>query len=357
MPINDMERDPTNLSVYYAATDVGVFVSPNEGANWYNMNAMGLPNVHVNDLWVYSNGSTNYLYAGTFGRGVWRCFLSARSLTSLLVSKTAIWGGQSNTLTLKMNGSAPSGSVATLTDNSTNVSIPTSVTFPIGSTQVAFNAFTTNPAATLTVTVSANCWGSSVSNSFTLHHVPAFTYTCAANVYGGNTITATINMGAPNPIAATYTFSDTAAQISSPGSTTIAAGAQSRIVYLSTLAVGATVHATISCRLGSVVATSPVALQPRPDLQAVSCSPSSVVGGTSSTGTVTMNFAGAAGSQAVGLSDTSSIVTVPILVVVPTGASSANFNITTTTVRANYNVTINASLRGIVRTTVLNVHP
>jgi hypothetical protein len=351
-----MERDPTNLTVYYAATDVGIFVSPNEGANWYNMNAMGLPNVHVNDLWVYSNGGVSFLYAGTYGRAVWRCLLSTRNLTSVLINKPAIWGGQQNTITVKMNGSAPVGSVATLSDNSANVSIPTTITFPQGSTQVGFTAFTTNPTSTQTVTIQANCWGSTVSNSFTLHQIPAFTYTPeSANIYGGNRFNATIDMGAANPITAVYTFSDSAAQIASPASTSIAAGNQTRTVPLYSASVGSTLNATITARLANTTATSPVALQPRPDLSNLSLSPTSVVGGNGSTGTITMTIVGLGGPQNVTVSDTSAIVTTPSSVAV--SGLTQNFAISTNVVGASYNVTVKAQLRGITKTAVLNVHP
>lgn len=356
MPINDMERDPTNIGVYYAATDVGVFMSPNEGANWYNMNALGLPNVHVNDLWVYQNGGTTYLYAGTFGRGVWRCFLSARNLTQLLVAKTAIWGGQSNTFTAKLNGAAPPGTIVTLSDNSANVSIPTSVTMPVGATQVAFNAFTTNPPATQNVTVNASAWSTTQSASFTLHRIPAFTYTPSSNdVYGGNSFSATINMGAAVPIAATFTFSDSAAQISSPASTTIPVGGQTRVVTLNTSSVAAPVNATITARLANTTATSPVTLHPRPELSLLSLHPNIIQGGNPVTGRITMTVAGGAGSQSLRVTDSSSSVTTPSLVVVDPGAATEDFNITTAAVAANINVTVTASLRTVTRTATLQV--
>lgn len=357
LPVNDVERDTFNY-VYYAATDVGVFVSPDEGAHWYNMNAMGLPNVPVYDLWIYQSGGTSFLYAATFGRGIWRCLLSNRVPTALTINKPAIWGGQQNTLTFKLNGAAPSGTLVTLSDSSSSVSIPSSFEMPLGSTQYSFTAFTANPAATETVTVSARAWGTTISNSFTLHRIPAFTYTPQSpNIYGGNRFNATIDMLAPIPIGAVFTFSDNAVQVASPSATSIAAGGQTRTVALYTATVGATVNALISAKLANTTATSAVALQPRPDLLSVSVSPNSVVGGSSTTGTVTMNFAGAAGPQTVNTSDSSAIATTPPNVVVPGGATSQTFTINTNVVTASFNVTIKAQLRGITKAATLNVHP
>ncbi len=75
VPINAICRDPyTPETTWYVATDVGVFMTINAGGNWYNMTQpLGLPNVQVNSL--QANGTTGYLYAGTFGRGIWKIAL------------------------------------------------------------------------------------------------------------------------------------------------------------------------------------------------------------------------------------------------------------------------------------------
>lgn len=69
-PFNTVVRDPHHSGTFYAGSDLGVFMTTNSGTTWTNMNALGLPNVHVNQL-VISDDST-YLYAGTYGRGIWR---------------------------------------------------------------------------------------------------------------------------------------------------------------------------------------------------------------------------------------------------------------------------------------------
>lgn len=357
LPVNDVERDVFSY-VYYAATDVGVFVSPDEGAHWYNMNAMGLPNVPVYDLWIYNSGGTSFLYAATFGRGIWRCLLSDRHVTAVQIAKAAIWGGQQNTITVKLNGAAPSGTYVTLSDSSASVSIPTSFVMPLGTTQYTFTAFTVNPAATETVTVTAGAWGTYASNTFVLHHIPAFTYTPESpNVYGGNRFNATIDMLAAVPINAVFTFSDNAVQVASPASTSILAGNRTKTVPLYTATVASTVNAVITSRLANTTASSAVALQPRPDIAGLSLAPNSVVGGNPVTGTITMAFAGIGGSQTITTSDTSSLVTTPSSVIVPNGAITQTFSITTNTVTATYNVAVKARLRTITQTATLTVHP
>lgn len=69
-PINAVCFDPHNAGRWYVGTDIGVFMTSNSGASWTNLTYLGLPNVHVNALRVSKNKA--YIYAATFGRGIWR---------------------------------------------------------------------------------------------------------------------------------------------------------------------------------------------------------------------------------------------------------------------------------------------
>ncbi|MEQ1823823.1 MAG: hypothetical protein ABL949_15050 [Fimbriimonadaceae bacterium] len=348
------EYPSTDYGLYwYDGTNVGKFQAPPNGAWTWG----GLPwGVTDTDIKIIPGGYELWMTCPSRGIAVLKVLRPM--LTSILVAKPELWGGQQNTLTVKANRAAPANSVVTLSDNSSSVSIPTSVTIPTGSTQVGFTAFSFNPAATETVTVTATCWGSTSSSSFTLHHIPAFSYTPeSSNIYGGDRFNATINMGTPNPITAVYTFSDNSAQIASPISTSIAAGAQTRTVTLYTLAVATVENAQISARLANTTATSNVTLHPRPDLSTLAVSPVAVVGGNSATATITMSMVGNAGPQTITTGDSSAFVGSPGSVVVPNGALTQSYTVTTTSVQASINVTLRAQLRGISKTATLNVHP
>lgn len=357
VPVNDVAHDPFNNTIY-AATDVGVFVSPNLGVNWYNMNSLGLPNVRVNDLWVYSANGTNFLYAATDGRGVWRCFLSQRSITQVQIAKPKIYGGQQNTVTIKLNGSAPPGSVVVLSDTSPNVSVPSSVTIPQGSTQVTFNIFSTNPPTDQVETITAKAWGSTMTGSFMVYAVPDFTYTPQfPDIYGGDKFTATVDLGTEAPLVTVITFSDNSALIASPAAASIAEGARSKTVTLHTATVASTTSATITAKIANTSRTSAVTLQPRPDLASISVDPVSIKGGEGSVGRVALNFAGSGPMQIVNITDSSSVATSWNQVGVPTGSIDAYFPIRSTAVTATYNVTMKARLRNVSRTCVLTVTP
>lgn len=355
--VNDVEFDPYT-NVYYAATDVGVFVSPDAGLHWYNMNPLGLPNVPVNDLWVSSIGGQNWLYAATYGRGIWRCALSERYLTEVQIYKSAIYGGQQNTVTLKLNGAAPIGSIVALTDSSGSVSVPPSVMVPQGSTQHTFTIYTVDPPTDETVTINATLYKTTTTNSFTLYKVPPFTYTpTASDVYGGDRFNALIDLHMNAPLTTVFTFSDTAAEIASPASTSIALGGSTQTVALYTLPVATAVNATISARIANTMKSSNVTIHPKPVLATFGVSPGELRGGESATGTLSMEFAGMAGALTAYVSDTSTAVTVPPTVLVPSGSSSVQFQISSSPVTKSLAVTVKARIGAVSKTAVLIVKP
>jgi photosystem II stability/assembly factor-like uncharacterized protein len=67
VPALSIVVDPTNSSILYLATDIGVFLSLDGGANWDRENT-GFANVITNALAVQGN----FLYAFTHGRSAWR---------------------------------------------------------------------------------------------------------------------------------------------------------------------------------------------------------------------------------------------------------------------------------------------
>jgi thermitase len=96
----------------------------------------------------------------------------------------------------------------------------------------------------------------------------------------------------------------------------------------------------------------------QPSLSSLSLNPTSVVGGNSSTGTVTLTAPAPSGGFVVNLSSSNtSVATVPSSVTVPAGATSANFTVATNPVSSVRSVTITAAAGGITRTATLTVNP
>jgi hypothetical protein len=93
-------------------------------------------------------------------------------------------------------------------------------------------------------------------------------------------------------------------------------------------------------------------------LSAITVNPSSVVGGSGSTGTVTLSTAAPSGGAVVALtSSNTGVAVVPGSVSVAAGASSATFASTTSAVSASTPVTITAAHNGVTRTATLTVNP
>jgi hypothetical protein len=93
-------------------------------------------------------------------------------------------------------------------------------------------------------------------------------------------------------------------------------------------------------------------------LNTLSLNPSSVVGGNSSQGTVTLTAAAPSGGAVVTLSSSNtSAATVPASVTVAAGATSASFTVTTRSVTASTSVTVTATYGGATRTATLTVTP
>lgn len=71
IPVNCIVVDPTNPQRLYIGTDIGVFTSPDNGANWAVENN-GFANVPVEWLTIGQFGGAAHLFAFTRGRGAWR---------------------------------------------------------------------------------------------------------------------------------------------------------------------------------------------------------------------------------------------------------------------------------------------
>lgn len=73
-PVNNIKIDPELVNTYYIATDGGVFITTDGGAEWALM-AQGMPFSPVLDLNLHN--PTRTLLAATFGRSMWRINLAA----------------------------------------------------------------------------------------------------------------------------------------------------------------------------------------------------------------------------------------------------------------------------------------
>lgn len=175
--------------------------------------------------------------------------------------------------------------------------------------------------------------------------------------------TATLTAAAPSGGAVVTLSSSNTAVASVPASVTVAAGASSASFSVATSAVGANTSVTLTgtyngtSRTGTLTVTPVPPPPPAASLNSLTLNPSSVTGGGTSQGSVTLTSAAPTGGAVVSLSSNAAAATVPASVTVAAGASSATFTATTASVTASTAATISAVLAGVTRTATLTVNP
>ena len=175
-------------------------------------------------------------------------------------------------------------------------------------------------------------------------------------VAGGATSTGTVTLGVAAPTGGavvTLTSSNTA-DATVPASVTVAAGATTATFTVSTVSVTAATSATITATYNGISRTASLTVNPN-TVKSVSLSPTSVAGGASSTGTVTISSAAPAAGQVVLLSSSSSSATVPATVTVASGATTATFTVSTTAVTASTTATITSAIGSSSATASLTI--
>jgi photosystem II stability/assembly factor-like uncharacterized protein len=156
--------DPVHT--FYAGTDIGVFQTLDGGNTWQNAtNPLGLPNAQVNVLKPVPG--TRYLYAATYGRGMWRIKLNT-AILSLTLKPTSVVGGTQVTGTVTISDPAPvKGFPVTLASDTPNVAAPavTSLVVPYGQTTAQFVINTQWPLNPPTVTVNISASANNITRT------------------------------------------------------------------------------------------------------------------------------------------------------------------------------------------------
>src|SRR5262249_5916032 len=144
-----------------------------------------------------------------------------------------------------------------------------------------------------------------------------------------------------------------------PQIATVPAGSSSVSFPVTTNVVAATSPVTISVSWQTTTWSAPLTVNPVPiNLSSGSLAPNSVVGGSPSTGTVTLTAPAAAGGFVVTLSSSNTAAaTVPASVTVASGATTATFTVTSLAVASSTSVTITGVAAGVTQTAVLTVTP
>lgn len=280
-------------------------------------------------------------------------------LSAVSINPNAVIGGQSATGTLSLKSAAPKGGI-TVALNSSNscATVPATISIPAGASSATFGITTTAVTANVFDTITATQSGSSVVASLSVMTLPLNSLSLSPNsVVGGAASTGTVSLNYPalaGGISVNLNSSSTAATV--PSSITVPAGATSATFNVTTSGIGSAINVTITASQGTVTKTATLTINP-PLLTSVTVAPISVVGGVSATGSVTVNSVAPAGGLSVSLTSSNSNASVPSSVVIPAGATSAQFPITTNAVPNAITATISAILGGVTQTATLTVSP
>jgi len=179
-------------------------------------------------------------------------------------------------------------------------------------------------------------------------------------VVGGNGATGTVTLSAGAPAGgATISLGSASGAVSVPASAVVAQGATSATFAIATSVVSSTTSTTLSASYAGVTKTTTFTVTPAAiaaSLAALSLNRSSVVGGTSALGTVTLTSAAPSGGATVALTSSDpQLAAVPPSVVVSAGATSASFTVSSVAVKKNAGASITASYAGVTKSVTIKV--
>jgi uncharacterized repeat protein (TIGR03803 family) len=298
------------------------------------------------------------------------------TISSFTLNPTSVVGGNSSQGTVTLNSPAPSGGQAvTFTSSNAAASVTASIIIPAGSTSGTVTITTTQPAtspataiisagvttgsvdAALTITGGGNSGGTLSSLTFNPTSIP-----------NGGTTTGAVTLSAPagSGGAVVGLSVDNPSVLQVPGSVAVPAGATSATFQATAknLFVLSNTVVTVTATLGSSTAQSTVTVTTGIAVTSISMNPSSVTGGNSSTGTVTIASAAPSGGNAVLISLSQNPpctlpvnLPIPNPVTVPAGQSSVSFTVSTTSTTTSCTAPIFAQSGGATVSTNFTVKP
>jgi len=283
--------------------------------------------------------------------------VSPATIATLSMDPTTIPGGTTSTGTVNLSGNAPQGGiVVALTSNTTGVTLPKNLPISAGQSRGSFTVKTVTVSAEKVATITVNLGTNAKTATLTV--TPPVLMSLGLNpatVAGGASSGGMVTLGTPagtGGISVKLSTNSTSTIV--PPSVTVAAGNTQAAFAVKTVSVSTQKSATILASLNGAVKTAMLTITP-PVLASISVNPASVVGGTPSKGTVTINGMAGTGGAVVNLASSSSSATLPSAVTIPANQSSATFVVKTLAVSAKTIVTLQATIGSVSKTAALAI--
>jgi hypothetical protein len=153
-------------------------------------------------------------------------------------------------------------------------------------------------------------------------------------------------------------LSNTNTKAGVPASVTVAAGTSTKTFTVTTQTVTSSSTGTVTAGYGGVSQTLTLTVRPI-RVKTLVLSPNPAAGGSSVTGTITLECPAAPGPVVVSLSSSNTAVARPTAtsITIPGGVTTASFRVQTSAVGASTNVNIYATVFGVRKTAPLTVRP
>ena len=262
---------------------------------------------------------------------------SELGLATLTVSPTFVIAGGTATLTVGLTGTARAGGyVVGLSSNNVaaaQVATP-QIAIPAGSASATASINTFSLSATATATLMAQAGG--VIQSTTLEVDPANTAqlsslsVASTTILGGSTVTGTVTLSGTAPAGGVnVTLASDNAVAVPPKSVLVPFGQSSATFAIATTAVTSPETANLTATLNHTTSTAALSVLPAMQL---TLDASSVVGGNSLNGTVTLGAPAPAGGAALTITSSDSSAARVSPFTIPAGQNTGSFPITTNTV-------------------------
>ncbi len=176
------------------------------------------------------------------------------------------------------------------------------------------------------------------------------------SILGGNNVQGIVTLSAKAPTGGTsVTLTDNSASITVPVQVVVPSGASSANFSIATSPVASKTIGSITASLNSVQKVSSLTLYPVASLTSMTSKVTTLVGGTQTTGMITLSASVAFGSEVVFLTSGSPSISVPASVTIPTGKSSATFTISTSAVSTTSTGALSATLFGVKQTETITI--
>jgi len=321
------------------------------------------PGSNIGTFTVQTNGvSTTQnmtIRANKTGYNAAEATLQVRALAfDLALTPSRVPGGAASTgrITLRNGEVAPAGGLRfTLTSSDPTVaSLPTSLTIPAGATTATFNISTSLVSIDRLIRITAAS-PSGVSDTRNLIvDAPRMTALSVSpnNLLGGQTANGTITLSSPAPAGGLQIrLTSNVSAVVVPATVTVPGGATSVNFVVGTAPVSGRVTATLTARRDDDVRTTTVTVNVT-TVSSITFSPSTVIGGNTATGTITLEQVAPTGGLLINLYvDQSAFVTFPRRVTVPAGSRTVNFSVPTTVVTRDVAVRFTAEVNASGATT------